>query len=66
MDIMLLVVERFLHHHSPELWTQFEHRADYGPVVYKGERKKGKRGVAHPDVPEPFSSIVKLMDHLDH
>ena len=51
---------KILHHHSPELWTQFEHRADYGPVVYKGERKKGKRGVAHPDVPEPFSSIGQI------
>ncbi len=51
---------KILHHHSPELWTEFEHRADYGPVVYKGERKKGKRGVAHPDVPEPFSSIGQI------
>ena len=51
---------KILHHHSPEIWTEFEHRADYGPVLYKGERKKGKRGVAHPDVPEPFSSIGQI------
>jgi len=51
---------KILHHHKKELWSEFEHRADYGPVIYKGARESGKRGIAHPDVPEPFSSIGQI------
>ena len=51
---------KILHHHKKELWSEYEHRADYGPVIYKGVRESGKRGIAHPDVPEPFSSIGQI------
>ena len=51
---------KILHHHSRVLWSEFEHRADYGPVAYKGLREKGKRGISHPDIPEPFSSIGQI------
>ena len=51
---------KILHHNKKELWSEFEHEADYGPVAYKGLRKKGKRGVAHPDVEKPFSAIGQI------
>ncbi len=51
---------KILHHNKRELWSEFEHDADYGPVAYKGLRKKGKRGVAHPDVEKPFSEIGQI------
>ena len=51
---------KILHHNKKELWSEFEHEADYGPVAYKGLRKKGKRGVAHPDVAKPFSEIGQI------
>ena len=51
---------KILHHNKQELWSEFEHEADYGPVAYKGLRKKGKRGVAHPDVAKPFSEIGQI------
>jgi len=51
---------KILHHNKRELWSEFEHDADYGPVAYKGLRKKGKRGVAHPDVAKPFSEIGQI------
>ena len=51
---------KILHHNKKELWSEFEHDADYGPVAYKGLRKKGKRGVAHPDVEKPFSEIGQI------
>ena len=51
---------KILHHNKKELWSEFEHDADYGPVAYKGLRKKGKRGVAHPDVAKPFSEIGQI------
>ena len=51
---------KILHHNKKELWSEFEHDADYGPVAYKGIRKKGKRGIAHPDIPKPFSEIGQI------
>ena len=51
---------KILHHNKKELWSEFEHDADYGPVAYKGLRKKGKRGIAHPDVAKPFSEIGQI------
>ena len=51
---------KILHHNKKELWSEFEHEADYGPVAYKGPRKKGKRGIAHPDVAKPFSEIGQI------
>ena len=51
---------KILHHNKKELWSEFEHDADYGPVAYKGLREKGKRGVAHPDVEKPFSEIGQI------
>ncbi len=43
---------KLMHHHLPETWGEFKHKADYGPFVYDGEAR-----VAHPSVPEPFRSI---------
>ena len=51
---------KILHHHSSNLWSEFKHKADYGPVAYKGNKEKGKKGIAHPDVPKPFSSIGQI------
>ena len=51
---------KILHHNKKELWSEFEHEADYGPVAYKGHRIKGKRGIAHPDVAKPFSEIGQI------
>jgi iduronate 2-sulfatase len=51
---------KILHHNKKELWSEFEHEADYGPVAYKGLRIKGKRGIAHPDVAKPFSEIGQI------
>ena len=45
---------KILHHHKKELWSEFGYRADYGPVVYLGERFRGKKGISHPDVPKPY------------
>lgn len=43
---------KMMHHGRPEEWTEFENKADYGPVVFDGENR-----VAHPSVPQPFQSI---------
>jgi arylsulfatase A-like enzyme len=43
---------KLMHHHRPEEWTEFKHKADYGPFYHKG----GQR-LAHPNVPEPYSTI---------
>lgn len=43
---------KLMHHLRPEEWTEFKHKADYGPFWHKA----GKR-VAHPGVPEPYASI---------
>jgi arylsulfatase A-like enzyme len=51
---------KILHHHNKQVWSEYKHRADYGPVIYKGVRESGKRGIAHPDVPKPFSTIGQI------
>ena len=43
---------KLMHHHLPTEWTEYKHKADYGPFVYDGKKK-----VAHPSVPQPFNSI---------
>ncbi|MHC4728198.1 MAG: sulfatase-like hydrolase/transferase, partial [Planctomycetota bacterium] len=43
---------KLMHHHLPSVWSEFKHKADYGPFVYDGKDR-----VAHPSVPQPFNSI---------
>jgi len=43
---------KLMHHQRPEVYTEFKHKADYGPFVYDGKER-----VAHPSVPQPFGSI---------
>jgi iduronate 2-sulfatase len=43
---------KLMHHFKRDVWSEFKHKADYGPVVYDGEKR-----VAHPSVPKPFGNI---------
>ncbi len=43
---------KIMHHHLPAVWSEYGHKADYGPFVFDGQAR-----VAHPSVPEPFRSI---------
>ncbi len=43
---------KLMHHPRTEEWTEFKHKADYGPFWHRA----GKR-LAHPGVPEPYASI---------
>lgn len=43
---------KLMHHHKPDVWSEFKHPADYGPVVFDGTDR-----VAHPSVPLPFGKI---------
>lgn len=43
---------KLMHHHLPSVWSEFKHKADYGPFVFDGNER-----VAHPSVPEPFRGI---------
>ncbi|MEM8887528.1 MAG: sulfatase-like hydrolase/transferase, partial [Bacteroidota bacterium] len=43
---------KIMHHNQANLWTHFEHAADYGPSVFNGSER-----IPHPDVPSPFSDI---------
>ena len=43
---------KLMHHHLPSVWSEFKHKADYGPFAYDGKDR-----VAHPSVPQPFNSI---------
>lgn len=43
---------KLMHHHVAGVWSEFKHKADYGPFVFDGKAR-----VAHPSVPEPFRSI---------
>jgi arylsulfatase A-like enzyme len=43
---------KLMHHLRREVWSEFAHPADYGPVVYDG-----REWVAHPSVPQPYRSI---------
>jgi len=45
---------KILHHFTDAVWTEFEHKTDFGPVAYKGDHQKRKKGISHPDVPKPF------------
>ena len=51
---------KILHHNKKEIWSEFKHNADYGPVAYKGVHERGKKGIAHPDVPKPFGDIGQI------
>ena len=51
---------KLLHQNEKSIWTEFKHEADYSPVAYIGEWKKGKPGIAHPDVPKPYRVIKEL------
>jgi len=51
---------KILHHNKKEIWSEFKHNADYGPVAYKGIHVRGKKGIAHPDVPKPFGDIGQI------
>ena len=43
---------KLMHQHLASVWSEFKHKADYGPFVYDGKER-----VAHPSVPQPFGSI---------
>jgi arylsulfatase A-like enzyme len=43
---------KLMHHFHRKVWDEFKYRADYGPFVHDGENT-----LAHPSVPEPFSTI---------
>jgi len=43
---------KLMHHGRTEEWSEFKHKADYGPFWHRD----GKR-LAHPGVPEPYASI---------
>ena len=43
---------KLMHHLLPSVWSEYKHRADYGPQVFDGKDR-----VAHPSVPQPFRSI---------
>ncbi|MHC4250020.1 MAG: sulfatase [Planctomycetota bacterium] len=43
---------KLMHHHLRDVWSEFRFKADYGPFVYDGKNR-----IAHPSVPEPFSTI---------
>ncbi len=43
---------KLMHHGKPDVWSEFKHPADYGPVVFDGTHR-----VAHPSVPLPFGKI---------
>ena len=51
---------KIMHKNKKDMWTEFKHEADYSPVAYLGEFKKGKKGIAHPDVPKPYRTIKEL------
>ena len=51
---------KILHHNKKEIWSEFKHNADYGPVAYKGIHERGKKGISHPDVPKPFGDIGQI------
>ena len=51
---------KILHHNKKEIWSEFKHNTDLGPVAYKGDHKKEKKGIAHPDVPKPYRTIREI------
>jgi iduronate 2-sulfatase len=51
---------KILHHNKKEIWSEFEYNTDFGPVAYKGQHKKGKKGISHPDVPKPYRTVREV------
>lgn len=43
---------KMMHHRKQDVWSEFKHKADYGPFVYDGESR-----IAHPSVPKPYGNI---------
>ena len=43
---------KIMHHHLPDVWTEYENKTNYGPYVLKD-----KKWSSHPSVPKPFSNI---------
>ena len=43
---------KLMHHFKRDVWDEFAHKADYGPMAYDGKQRVG-----HPSVPEPFRWI---------
>jgi len=43
---------KLMHHFKRDVWDEFAHKADYGPMAYDGQQRVG-----HPSVPRPFRSI---------
>lgn len=43
---------KLMHHLKEDVWSEYKHKADYGPFAYDGENR-----VAHPSVPAPFADI---------
>jgi iduronate 2-sulfatase len=51
---------KILHQNKKEIWSEFEYNTDFGPVAYKGQHKKGKKGISHPDVPKPYRTVREV------
>jgi len=51
---------KILHHNKKEIWSEFKHNTDFGPVAYKGQHEKGKKGISHPDVPKPYRTVREV------
>jgi iduronate 2-sulfatase len=43
---------KIMHHHLPDVWTEYKNKANYGPFA-----SKNKKWTSHPSVPKPFSNI---------
>lgn len=43
---------KIMHHNQQQMWSHFEHPADYSPTPFDGQNR-----VPHPDVPAPFSDL---------
>ncbi|HSH09550.1 MAG TPA: sulfatase [Oceanipulchritudo sp.] len=43
---------KLMHHFKADVWSEFAHKADYGPFVYDGKER-----IAHPSVPRPYADI---------
>jgi iduronate 2-sulfatase len=43
---------KIMHHHLPDVWTEYKNKANYGPFA-----SKNKKWTAHPSVPKPFGDI---------
>jgi len=51
---------KILHHNKKEIWSEFKYNTDFGPVAYKGQHEKGKKGISHPDVPKPYRTVREV------